>query len=380
VPSLLPVLEQFAFAAALALGIQSGPSAHDELLQARQARLEVERRELVAQVRDRRWMQDQGRATLVRLAAERGWKKCAENEAAALAKTSRKPAKLVAEAALGGCQEWEQLLTLALANGAYPYLSGYPSSREDIVALAELESREAALSRVLMWRAGSIEDDADQARTDAIRSEPDPPAVRPAETTVAAAGAPPEPLPETLPPPEEQEIVVVASRRGGCRVRLADRTLSDRELEANAKAWAASRTPLRVIKPAGADYGCMACGCSISSTRTPGSRDVPTEAMASEEKPFAVIYRWSVDAEHEDHFRRRWHAATLRLRDEFGGLGSCLTRAENGDFVAFARWPNEAAREQAFARAGPVEPSRGILSFEETRLWVEDDLLSAKSG
>lgn len=94
------------------------------------------------------------------------------------------------------------------------------------------------------------------------------------------------------------------------------------------------------------------------------------------EKPFAVIYRWSVDPEHEDSFRRSWRESTLLLKAQHGALGSCLTRAENGDFVAFARWPNEAARAQAFAAIPPVEPPRGIRSSEQTRLWVEEDHLT----
>ena len=95
------------------------------------------------------------------------------------------------------------------------------------------------------------------------------------------------------------------------------------------------------------------------------------------EKAFAVIYRWSVDPEHEDYFRQRWHTGTLRLKRDFGALGSCLTRAANGDFIAFARWPSEAARERAFAAIHPLKPWPGIRSFEETKLWVEDDQLTA---
>lgn len=94
------------------------------------------------------------------------------------------------------------------------------------------------------------------------------------------------------------------------------------------------------------------------------------------EKPFAVIYRWSVDPEHEEYFRQRWHTGTLRLKRDFNALGSCLTRAANGDFVAFARWPSEAARERAFAAIQPAEPWPGIRSFEETKLWVEEDQLT----
>lgn len=96
------------------------------------------------------------------------------------------------------------------------------------------------------------------------------------------------------------------------------------------------------------------------------------------ENEFAVIYRWSVEPGHEDYFMKRWRAGTLRLKKDFGALGSCLARAENGDFVAFARWPSEAAREQAFAAIQPVEPWPGILRFEETRLWVEEDHLTGR--
>ena len=93
------------------------------------------------------------------------------------------------------------------------------------------------------------------------------------------------------------------------------------------------------------------------------------------QKEFAVIYRWSVDPVHEAGFRERWNRGTKRLK-HLGSLGSCLTKAADGDFVAFARWESEAAREKAFAIIAPLEPWPGILSFEETKLWVEDDLLT----
>ena len=70
----------------------------------------------------------------------------------------------------------------------------------------------------------------------------------------------------------------------------------------------------------------------------------------------------------------------MRLREEHEALGSCLTRNADGDFVAFARWPSEAARTAAFAAAAPTEPWPGILSFEETKLSVEEDHLSASQG
>lgn len=93
------------------------------------------------------------------------------------------------------------------------------------------------------------------------------------------------------------------------------------------------------------------------------------------QKEFAVIYRWSVDPAHESYFRERWMRGTKRLK-ALGSLGSCLTRAGNGDFIAFARWTSEGAREKAFEAIAPLEPWPGILSFEETKLSVEEDLLT----
>lgn len=94
-----------------------------------------------------------------------------------------------------------------------------------------------------------------------------------------------------------------------------------------------------------------------------------------EQRPFAVLYRWTIDAAHEDEFRKRWRAATIELRDVHGALGSCLSRDSDGNFIAFARWPSEAHRDLAFANRPPAEPSPGVLHFEQTKLWVEEDLL-----
>ena len=93
------------------------------------------------------------------------------------------------------------------------------------------------------------------------------------------------------------------------------------------------------------------------------------------QKPFAVLYRWEIKPEHEREFIDRWKASTIRLRREFGALGSCLTRDAEGVFVAFARWPSEEHRDRAFADRRSAPPSLGIVTFERTKLWVEDDLL-----
>lgn len=228
---------------------------HDQRL-----RLEDQRRELSTNIGNPAWMRDHGRATLARLSVERGWRRCAENEAEASAKRSERPARLLAEEALVRCGEWKRLLRLALDNGAYPYLKGHVT-KLDMIALAELESRDSALARISMWRAGSLASVADD--DDSRRREPGPPvpAIPPASGNSSTPAIPPSTEGPKSPAAEEgdeETIVVTASRRWGCRVRLADRTLTERQLEANAKKWAANKTPLRVIRPPGADYNCLA--------------------------------------------------------------------------------------------------------------------------
>lgn len=67
-----------------------------------------------------------------------------------------------------------------------------------------------------------------------------------------------QPVAAAPPEAEGEEIIVVASRSGKCKVQLADRTLSPRQLAAHAAKWAAEGTPVRVVRPRGANYHCMA--------------------------------------------------------------------------------------------------------------------------
>ena len=88
---------------------------------------------------------------------------------------------------------------------------------------------------------------------------------------------------------------------------------------------------------------------------------------------FIAIYRWTVDAEHDEEFRRRWHDLTLRGRD-FGALGSCLAKDAKGQYVAIALWPSEETRADAFRNIDVGAPWRGATRLSDERLYVEDDL------
>ncbi len=62
---------------------------------------------------------------------------------------------------------------------------------------------------------------------------------------------------------------------------------------------------------------------------------------------FAVIYRWRVIAGLEAQFEAGWAAGTEAIRREFGGWGSRLHKAEEGVYVAYAQWPDEATWKKA---------------------------------
>jgi hypothetical protein len=88
---------------------------------------------------------------------------------------------------------------------------------------------------------------------------------------------------------------------------------------------------------------------------------------------FIVVYRWRVSEEQERAFQQQWREITFQLRSR-GGLGSCLTRNSEGEFVAIALWPNEQVRSDAFASLRRSEPVPGVERLEETRLTLEEDL------
>lgn len=96
---------------------------------------------------------------------------------------------------------------------------------------------------------------------------------------------------------------------------------------------------------------------------------------------YAVTYRWRVAPENEEDFKHRWHDLTVDIMRDHGGGGSRLHRAENGDWVAYARWPSKEARDKAFSdyskqpdHSTPQREGRAEL-IEEVWLEITDDLL-----
>ncbi len=95
----------------------------------------------------------------------------------------------------------------------------------------------------------------------------------------------------------------------------------------------------------------------------------------------ATIYRWRVAPEHVADFKRRWHDITQYIITHHGGGGSRLHQAENGDWVAYARWPQKSDRDKAFAaytatQAHSTPQGEGKAELiEEIWLTLTDDLL-----
>lgn len=67
-----------------------------------------------------------------------------------------------------------------------------------------------------------------------------------------------QPAPALAAAPEEATIVVTGARRGKCRMRLADRALSERQFEVHAGEWARLGRAVRVVHPARTDHLCLA--------------------------------------------------------------------------------------------------------------------------
>jgi hypothetical protein len=62
---------------------------------------------------------------------------------------------------------------------------------------------------------------------------------------------------------------------------------------------------------------------------------------------FVAIYRWRLHVELEQDFVANWHRIT-QLGLAAGSGGSSLFKDAEGCWVAIARWPTRAAREQFF--------------------------------
>ncbi|MFE5593292.1 antibiotic biosynthesis monooxygenase [Streptomyces sp. NPDC056549] len=94
---------------------------------------------------------------------------------------------------------------------------------------------------------------------------------------------------------------------------------------------------------------------------------------------FAVMYRWRVRPGKEQLLADGWHRVTLAIHQECGSYGSRLHRADDGTWVAYARWPDRETRENSVTPdpEGLAMMREAIAEyFPETRLTLVDDLLA----
>jgi heme-degrading monooxygenase HmoA len=63
---------------------------------------------------------------------------------------------------------------------------------------------------------------------------------------------------------------------------------------------------------------------------------------------FIAVYWWRIHPGKEDQFREAWRRGTDRITAIYGSFGSRLHRNEDGRFVGYAEWPDEATWRRAF--------------------------------
>ncbi|WP_453127452.1 antibiotic biosynthesis monooxygenase family protein [Streptomyces sp. CLCI03] len=94
---------------------------------------------------------------------------------------------------------------------------------------------------------------------------------------------------------------------------------------------------------------------------------------------FAVIYRWRLRPGMERQFTEGWHRVTAAVHARCGSYGSRLHRADDGSWVAYARWPDEESRERC-AAPDPVGVAMMVEAIAERlpeiRMEIVDDMLA----
>jgi antibiotic biosynthesis monooxygenase len=98
---------------------------------------------------------------------------------------------------------------------------------------------------------------------------------------------------------------------------------------------------------------------------------------------FAVIYHWRLHPGAEAQFVDGWERVTRAIHATCGSYGSRLHRADDGTWVAYARWPDAATRARCHhgeaegerLMAGSVAEQLGATTLE-----VVSDLLAEPDG
>ena len=63
---------------------------------------------------------------------------------------------------------------------------------------------------------------------------------------------------------------------------------------------------------------------------------------------YVAVYAWRVKPGKEEQFREAWRRGTRAITRLYGSFGSRLHRADDGRFIGYAEWPDEATWRAAF--------------------------------
>jgi heme-degrading monooxygenase HmoA len=88
---------------------------------------------------------------------------------------------------------------------------------------------------------------------------------------------------------------------------------------------------------------------------------------------YVALYGWRVKPGHEEQFREAWRRGTRAITRIYGSFGSRLHRAEDGRFIGYAEWPDEASWRRAF-------DAKMIYDNPEARRMFIDALADAHGG
>ncbi len=91
---------------------------------------------------------------------------------------------------------------------------------------------------------------------------------------------------------------------------------------------------------------------------------------------FAVIYQGFLKPGREADYRKSWNTVARYFVEQRGALGSCLHRREDGLWLAYSRWPDQATRDASWPKEREVSvelPSvirQAILTIKDC---IDDD-------
>lgn len=85
---------------------------------------------------------------------------------------------------------------------------------------------------------------------------------------------------------------------------------------------------------------------------------------------FVAVYRYKLKPGTEADFAKDWAEVTQRGIAEGKSLGSILGRAQDGTWVAIARWPTKEQRDNWFASI-PIDGARARIRHA-IETWIDD--------